>query len=218
MRTVARHADCLAFRGRIAVALVALGIALMSSERAGLGVHAASVASVSPVPVAAADTGTAIRPFRINVPEAELADLRRRVLATRWPDKETVTDQSQGIQLAKLQELVRYWGTAYDWRRVEAQLNRLPQFMTTIDGVDIHFIHVRSRHRNALPVIVTHGWPGSIIEQLKIIGPLTNPTAHGGSAEDAFDVVIPSIPDTASRANRPTPAGGPSASHEPGWN
>ena len=116
------------------------------------------------------------------------------MLATRWPDKETVADQSQGIQLAKLQELVRYWGTAYDWRQVEAQLNSLPQFTTTIDGVDIHFIHVRSRHQNALPVIVTHGWPGSIIEQLKIIGPLTDPTAHGGSAEDAFDVVIPSMP------------------------
>ena len=149
---------------------------------------------MSPAPVAAAEPNTAIRPFRINVPEAELAELRRRVLATRWPDRETVADQSQGIQLAKLQELVRYWGTAYDWRKVEAQLNSLPQFMTTIDGVDIHFIHVRSRHRNALPVIITHGWPGSIIEQLKIIGPLTDPTAHGGSAEDAFDVVIPSMP------------------------
>ncbi|HEY6931426.1 MAG TPA: epoxide hydrolase [Thermoanaerobaculia bacterium] len=135
-----------------------------------------------------------IRPFRIHVPQADLDDLRRRIAATRWPDKETVADASQGAQLAKLHELVGYWGTGYDWRKVEAKLNALPQFMTTIDGVDIHFIHVRSRHKNALPVIVTHGWPGSIIEQLKIIGPLTDPTAHGGSAEEAFDVVIPSIP------------------------
>ena len=138
--------------------------------------------------------GADIRPFRVNVPDADLAELRRRVLATRWPDKETVDDQSQGIQLARLQELVRYWGTGYDWRKVEAKLNSLPQFMTNIDGVDIHFIHVRSRHPNALPVIITHGWPGSIIEQLKIIEPLTDPTAHSGRAEDAFDVVIPSMP------------------------
>jgi pimeloyl-ACP methyl ester carboxylesterase len=142
--------------------------------------------------VAAADN--AIRPFCVNVPQAALDDLRKRVRATRWPDQEIVADQSQGAQLAKLQELVRYWGKNYDWRKVETKLNALPQFVTTIDGVDIHFIHVRSRHPNALPVIVTHGWPGSIIEQLKIIGPLTEPTAHGGSAEDAFDVVIPSVP------------------------
>ena len=194
MQTVSRHAHCVTCRGKIAIAFVALVIALMSSHHAGLGVRAASVASVSLVPVAAKEPNTAVRSFRINVPETELAELRRRVLATRWPDKETVADQSQGIQLAKLQELVRYWGTAYDWRNVEARLNSLPQFKTTIDGVDIHFIHVRSRHRNALPVIITHGWPGSIIEQLKIIGPLTDPTARGGSAEDAFDVVIPSMP------------------------
>jgi pimeloyl-ACP methyl ester carboxylesterase len=135
-----------------------------------------------------------IRPFKVQVPQAALDDLRRRIAATRWPDKETVADQSQGAQLAKLQELARYWGTDYDWRKVEARLNGLPQFITTIDGVDIHFIHVRSLHKNALPLIVTHGWPGSVIEQLKIIGPLTDPTAHGGSAEDAFDVVIPSLP------------------------
>jgi len=139
-------------------------------------------------------TDNAVRPFRVNVPEEALSDLRGRIKATRWPDKETVTDQSQGAQLAKLQELVRYWGSGYDWRKAEAQLNALPQFMTNIEGVDVHFIHVRSRHRNALPVIITHGWPGSIIEQLKIIGPLTDPTAHGGSAGDAFDVVIPSVP------------------------
>jgi pimeloyl-ACP methyl ester carboxylesterase len=135
-----------------------------------------------------------IRPFKVQVPQAALDDLRRRISATRWPDKETVADRSQGIQLAELQELVRYWGKGYDWRKVEKKLNALPQFVTKIDGVDIHFIHVRSRHPNALAVIITHGWPGSVIEQLKIIDPLTNPTAHGGRAEDAFDVVIPSIP------------------------
>jgi pimeloyl-ACP methyl ester carboxylesterase len=135
-----------------------------------------------------------IRAFRIRVPDEQLADLRGRLAATRWPDKETVADQSQGAQLARLQQLVRYWGSGYDWRKVEAKLNALPQFVTTIDGVDIHFIHVKSRHPNTLPVIVTHGWPGSVIEQLKIIEPLTNPTAHGGRAEDAFDVVIPSVP------------------------
>ena len=137
---------------------------------------------------------TAIRPFHFKVPQAALDDLRRRLAATRWPDRETVTDQSQGVPLDKLQALVRYWSKDYDWRKVEAKLNALPQFVTTIDGVDIHFIHVRSRHPNALPVIITHGWPGSVIEQLKIIGPLTEPTAHGGSPEDVFDVVIPSLP------------------------
>src|SRR3712207_84367 len=139
-------------------------------------------------------TDLEVRPFRIDVPEEELVDLRRRIAATRWPDKETVEDDSQGVQLATMQELARYWATDYDWRKVEARLNDLPQFMTKIDGLDIHFIHVRSKHENALPLIVTHGWPGSIIEQLKIIDPLTNPTAHGGSASDAFDVVIPSMP------------------------
>ena len=150
--------------------------------------------SLLPATARAAVGDNAIRPFRVNVPEEQLVDLRRRIAATRWPDKETVADRSQGTQLAKLQELVRYWGTDYDWRKVEAKLNALPQFMTTIDGVDIHFIHVRSRHENALPLIVTHGWPGSIIEQLKIIDPLTNPTAHGASASDAFHLVIPSMP------------------------
>ena len=154
---------------------------------------AAAAIGLLPGQLAAADDST-IRPFKINVSEQVIVDLRRRLAATRWPDKETVTDQSQGVQLAKLQEHVGYWGIGYDWRKVEARLNALPQFMTTIDGVDIHFIHVRSRHQNALPLIVTHGWPGSIIEQFKIIGPLTDPTAHGGSAEDAFDVVIPSVP------------------------
>jgi pimeloyl-ACP methyl ester carboxylesterase len=136
----------------------------------------------------------AIRPFHVSIPEKALADLRRRIAATRWPEKETVADQSQGVPLAIMQELARYWATDYDWRKAEAKLNALPQFITKIDGLDIHFIHVRSKHENALPLIVTHGWPGSIIEQLKIIDPLTNPTAHGGSASDAFHVVIPSMP------------------------
>lgn len=148
----------------------------------------------------------AIRPFKAEISQAALDDLRQRIAMTRWPDKETVADQSQGAQLAKLQELVRYWGKDYDWRKTEAKLNALPQFTTNIDGVDIHFIHVRSRHANALPLIVTHGWPGSIIEQLKIIAPLTDPTAHGGSAEDAFDVVIPSLPGYGF-SGRPTGSG-----------
>src|SRR5271166_134678 len=152
--------------------------------------------------------GDAIRPFRVNIPEEALADLRRRIAMTRWPDRETVADQSQGVQLATMQELARYWGTDYDWRKIEARLNALPQFTTEIDGLDIHFIHVRSKDQNALPMIVTHGWPGSIIEQLKIIDPLTNPTAHGASTSDAFHVVIPSLPGYGF-------SGKPTA---PGWN
>jgi len=136
----------------------------------------------------------AIRPFRVNVPEAELTELRRRINATKWPDREIVSDQTQGVQLATIQTLARYWGKDYDWRKCEAKLNALPQFVTEIDGVDIHFIHVRSKHENALPLIVTHGWPGSVTEQLKIIEPLTNPTAHDASASDAFHLVIPSMP------------------------
>ncbi len=137
---------------------------------------------------------TGIRPFRVDVPESELTDLRTRINATRWPERETVTDASQGVQLATMQKLAHYWATDYDWRKVEAKLNAPPHFITKIDGLDIHFIHVRSKHAGALPMIVTHGWPGSIIELLKIIDPLTNPTAHGGKAEDAFDLVIPSMP------------------------
>ncbi|MDH6465558.1 pimeloyl-ACP methyl ester carboxylesterase [Micromonospora sp. A200] len=135
-----------------------------------------------------------VRPFKVEVSEADLEDLRARILATRWPEKETVDDQSQGPQLATMKELARYWANEYDWRKVEARLNSLPHFITEIDGLDIHFVHVRSKHENALPLIVSHGWPGSIIEQLKIIEPLTDPTAHGGSAEDAFHLVIPSMP------------------------
>jgi pimeloyl-ACP methyl ester carboxylesterase len=147
-----------------------------------------------------------IRPFHVRIPESALTDLRRRVAATRWPDKETVDDQSQGVQLARLQELARYWATAYDWRKVEARLNALPQFVTRIDGIDIHFIHVRSAHPNAMPLIITHGWPGSVLELLKAIDPLTNPTKHGGRAEDAFDVVIPSMPGYGF-SQRPTSVG-----------
>jgi hypothetical protein len=167
-----------------------------SLDRRGFLASSAAVGAATLLPAAAraGAEGDAIRPFRIDVPEDQLVDLRQRVLATRWPDKETVGDRSQGTQLANLQELVRYWGSGYDWRKAEARLNALPQFMTTIEGLDIHFIHVRSRHPNALPVIITHGWPGSVFEQLKVIEPLTDPTAHGGRAEEAFDVVIPSIP------------------------
>ena len=167
----------MSFIGLAAALIIAGGIVMT---------HASMVAT----PVGA----DAIKPFRVHFPDETLADLKRRVAATRWPDKEIVPDQSQGVQLATVQKLARYWSTDYDWRKVEATLNALPQFTTEIDGVDIHFIHVRSKLPNALPLIVTHGWPGSIIEQLKIIDPLTNPTAHGGNASDAFDVVIPSLP------------------------
>jgi pimeloyl-ACP methyl ester carboxylesterase len=147
-----------------------------------------------PTELDAAAEDSLIRPFHIDVPEEELADLRRRIAATRWPSKELVADRSQGVQLGPLQELARYWATDYDWRKAEAKLNALPQFTTEIDGVEIHFIHVRSRHENALPLIMTHGWPGSVMELLDTIGPLTDPTAHGGDAEDAFDLVLPSLP------------------------
>src|SRR5438094_4090708 len=167
--------------------------ATSSTRRNILAVSAtAGVLSILPAYfVLAADDNT-VRSFKINVPEEQLVDLRRRIAATRWPDKETVADQSQGVQLARLQELVRYCGTDYDWRKAEARLNALPQFTTNIDGVDIHFIHVRSKNPNALPVLITHGWPGSVFEFLNVIGPLADPTAHGGSATDSFDVVIPS--------------------------
>jgi len=147
---------------------------------------------MSDTTTASAETG--VRPFRIEVPEREIEELRRRIDATRWPTKELVADRSQGVQLAATQELARYWTTEYDWRRCEARLNALPQFKTQIDGLNIHFIHVKSAHENALPLIMTHGWPGSVVELLETIGPLTDPTAHGGRAEDAFHLVLPSIP------------------------
>lgn len=139
-------------------------------------------------------TGSAIRPFRVEVPEEALTGLRRRLAATRRPSGELVTDRSQGVQLAAMRELARYWMTDYDWRRCEARLNALPQFMPEIDGVDVHFIHVRSPHPDAMPLLMTHGWPGSVVELLDSVGPLTDPTAHGGRAEDAFDLVLPSLP------------------------
>ncbi|WP_187358564.1 epoxide hydrolase family protein [Pseudoduganella aquatica] len=171
----------------------------MSNRRNFIQAAAASLAvaaafSITPGFARAATGGSEIRPFHIDVPEAQLADLRERIKATRWPDRETVPDNTQGVQLATVQSLATYWANSYDWRKVEARLNALPQYVTRIDGVDIHFIHVRSKHKNALPLIITHGWPGSVVEQLKIIDPLVNPTAHGGKAEDAFDVVIPSLP------------------------
>jgi pimeloyl-ACP methyl ester carboxylesterase len=153
---------------------------------------------------------TVIRQFEIDVPEAELADLRRRILATRWPERETVSDQSQGVQLATVQQLARYWATEYDWRTCERRLNAFPNFITEIDGLDIHFIHARSKHENALPLIVTHGWPGSVVEQLKIVEPLTDPTSYGGSASDAFHLVIPSIPGYGLSGKPSTTGWGPS--------
>ncbi|HEX8375543.1 MAG TPA: epoxide hydrolase, partial [Geminicoccaceae bacterium] len=169
------------------VSLATLGLALHAGPTL-----AQTVATPPSASVAAQDT--AIRPFRVDVPEAALADLRRRIAATRWPDRETVPDQSQGVRLTSLQDLVRYWGTDYDWRKAEAKLNALPQFTTTIDGVDIQFTHVPSRHPDAMPLIMTHGWPGSALELLKVVGPLTDPTAHGGRAEDAFHLVLPTYP------------------------
>jgi pimeloyl-ACP methyl ester carboxylesterase len=169
---------------------------LSSPARRGFLAASATVgaATLASPHLVAASSGTTLRPFRISVSEEELADLRRRVSATRWPERETVMDESQGVQLATVQKLARYWATDYDWRKVEAKLNTLPQFITQIDGLDIHLIHIRSKHEDALPLIVTHGWPGSVIEQLKIVDPLTNPTAHGGSASDAFHLVVPSMP------------------------
>jgi len=183
-----------------------LGSATLAAATAGiLGVLPAYAVKAAEA-IGASAGGSVIRPFQVHLPEKDVAELRRRVQATRWPDRETVPDESQGLQLARLQALAAYWGSGYDWRRLEAKLNALPQFITPIDGLDIHFIHVRSRHRNALPVILTHGWPGSVLEFLKTIGPLTDPTAFGGRAEDAFDVVIPSIPGYGF-SSRPTQTG-----------
>ena len=159
-----------------------------------------------------ASAESAVRPFRIEVPQGEIDELRRRISATRWPTRELVTDRSQGVQLAAIQNLARYWTTDYDWRRCEARLNALPQFKTEIDGLDIHFVHVESAHQNALPLIMTHGWPGSVVELLETIGPLTDPTAHGGRAEDAFHLVLPSIPATGSPTSRRSSAGALSVS------
>jgi pimeloyl-ACP methyl ester carboxylesterase len=164
---------------------------LVSSAAASVALSATAESTAQTTQI---NGSAAIRPFLVNVPQEKVDDLRRRILAMPWPERETVDDNSQGVPLSLMQDLAGYWSTQYDWRRCEGKLNALPQFITEIDALDIHFIHVRSRHRNALPLIVTHGWPGSVIEQLKIIDPLTNPTAHGGRAADAFDVVIPSVP------------------------
>ncbi|MEK1852505.1 MAG: epoxide hydrolase family protein [Phyllobacterium sp.] len=174
---------------------VTSAISLTPTRRELLAATAvAGAISLLPRTLRAAVGGDSIRPFRVDIPDEQLIDLRRRIAATRWPERETVTDTSQGVQLASIRELAHYWGTDYDWRKVEARLNALPMFITEIDGLDIHFIHVRSKNPNALPLVINHGWPGSVIEQLKIIEPLTNPTADGGSASDAFHVVIPSMP------------------------
>ncbi|MBV9247973.1 MAG: alpha/beta fold hydrolase [Acetobacteraceae bacterium] len=170
-----------------------LGVSAVGLAAARFGLIGPVAAQSEKPPTATPETD-AIRPFRVSIPQEGLIDLRRRIAATRWPDKETVADESQGVQLAVIQELARYWATDYDWRKCEARLNALPQFITEIDGLDIHFIHVRSKHANSLPLIITHGWPGSVIEQLKIIAPLTDPTVFGASASDAFDLVIPSMP------------------------
>ncbi|MGF9760736.1 epoxide hydrolase [Microvirga sp. 0TCS3.31] len=177
---------------------------------------AGGAVSLLPMPFAAAPAkastpaeDTAIRPFTFQASQTALDELRRRIAATRWPEKETVADSSQGVPLTTMQDLARYWATDYDWRRAEAKLNAFPQFVTTIDGLDIHFIHVRSKHPNALPLVITHGWPGSVLEQIKLIGPLTDPTAHGGKAEDAFDVVIPSMPGYGFSGKPTSPGWGP---------
>jgi len=173
------------------------------------GIAAAGAASLFPANAARAAGTDAIRPFSFDFPEAELVELRRRIRATRWPERETVDDDTQGVRLATTRKLAEYWATKHDWRKCEARLKALPHFVTEIDGLDIHFIHVRSKHENALPLIVTHGWPGSVIEQLKIIGPLTDPTAHGGSAADAFDLVIPSMPGYGFSGKPTAPGWGP---------
>jgi len=175
---------------------------------ATVGIAAASASSLLPSQLAAAPEGDGIRPFRFEASEEQLAELRRRVAATRWPDKEQVADETQGVRLATMQKLAQYWQASHDWRKVEARLNALPQFITEIDGLDFHFLHVRSKHQNALPMIITHGWPGSVIEQMKIIEPLTDPTAYGGGEADAFHLVIPSLPGYGF-------SGKPTA---PGWN
>ena len=197
MKRLERLTHRVSFRSGIIVfgAMACLALSSTSGRRAGFVVLAATaVGAASATSAAAENNGTAIRPFRVNVPKADLTDLRRRLAATRWPTKELVEDRSQGVQLATLKELVRYWATDYDWQKAETKLNALPQFVTKIDGVDIHFIHVKSRHPKAMPLIMTHGWPGSVIELLETVGPLTDPTSHGGTAGDAFHLVLPSLP------------------------
>jgi pimeloyl-ACP methyl ester carboxylesterase len=197
MKPLERPTHRVSFRTAIILfgALTCLALASTSARRAGFVVLAATaVGAASAVSAAAATNDAAIRPFRVSIPEKQLVELRRRIEATRFPTKELVKDREQGVQLATMQALARYWTTEYDWRKFEARLNALPQFTTTIDGVEIHFIHVRSRHENALPLIMTHGWPGSVVELLETVGPLTDPTKYGGNAADAFHLVLPSLP------------------------
>ena len=203
-----RRLDVLAAAGVFGLLLLSARNLAQTATTKEPSMEQQETAKTQPMPRKSPAPAEAIRPFRFSAAEADLIELKRRVQATRWPPKETVGDDSQGVQLATVQALAKYWGADYDWRKGEAKLNAFPQFVTTIDGLDIHFIHVRSKHPNALPIIVTHGWPGSILEQLKIIDPLTNPTAHGGTAADAFDVVIPSLPGYGF-------SGKPTA---PGWN
>ena len=193
----------------LGLGLIVAGSALGDTSRADPKESIVAQTTAAQESTRPAATNDAIRPFRVNVPKEALADLRRRIKDTRWPDRETVEDRSQGAQLAQLQGLVHYWGTDYDWRKAEAKLNALPQFTTIIDGVDIHFIQVKSKERNALPVLITHGWPGSVFEFLGTIGPLADPVAHGGTAADAFDVVIPSIPGYGFSGRPTTPGWGP---------
>ncbi|MDB5270782.1 MAG: Epoxide hydrolase-like protein [Hymenobacter sp.] len=191
----------------VAFSQTLLPVASYAQTVAAAQVRGTGIPPVSKAGAAAADNS--VRPFHINVSEEALTDLRRRIKNTRWPERETVKDQSQGVQLAKIQELVRYWGTDYDWRKAEAKLNALPQFVTTIDGLDIQFVHIRSKHKNALPLIMTHGWPGSVLELTKVIGPLTDPTAYGGRAEDAFDLVLPTYPGYGFSGKPQAPGWGP---------
>ncbi len=179
VKPAARRLSRRGFLG-VSAAAAAYGTGLMTLSGEAAAAPAIATATAPGAP-------DAIRPFRVSFPQQALVDLRRRIAATRWPERETVSDASQGVRLQTMRQLANYWATQHDWRKAEAKLNALPQFMTTIDGVDIHFIHVRSKHANALPVIITHGWPGSVIEQLKVIGPLTDPTTHGGQAADAFE-------------------------------
>jgi pimeloyl-ACP methyl ester carboxylesterase len=197
MKPLERLTHRVSFRTGIIVcgAMACLALSSTPARRTGLQVFAATTGGAAfKASVATKNDDTAIRPFRVTIPEQELVELRRRIAATRWPTKELVEDRSQGVQLATVRELARYWATEYDWRKAEAKLNALPQFVTKIDGVDIHFIHVRSRHENAMPLIMTHGWPGSVIELLDTVGPLTDPTKYGGAPGDAFHLVLPSLP------------------------
>jgi pimeloyl-ACP methyl ester carboxylesterase len=182
------------FLGAAAATMAGSQVGLLAFSRRLEAMTGATTATPTDVARQTATGGPDIRPFHVNVPEADLTDLRRRIKVTKWPERETVSDDSQGVQFATTQQLARYWATDYDWRKAEAKVNAVPNFITNIDGLDIHFIHVKSKEKNALPMVITHGWPGSVIEQMKVIAPLTDPTAHGGRAGDAFDVVIPSLP------------------------